>query len=83
MKQLIETSNESYLESLIGKPVVVWCLNYIYAGTLVGVDDDCLRLTDAKVVYETGPLSGALQDAQSLQGDAFVMRRCVEMLESR
>ena len=44
------------MERLIGKTVVLWCVNYIYSGTLVAVSGGTATLDDAVVVYETGEL---------------------------
>jgi hypothetical protein len=76
---VIEVEDEG-LVSLLGEQIIVWSLNYIYAGTLAGVNDTCLRLDDAKVVYETGPLTGTMQQsAQALKNPAYVMLHCIEM----
>lgn len=42
------------LGDLIGKKVTLYCLNYIYAGDLVGMDHQCVTLKNASIVYETG-----------------------------
>lgn len=68
------------LVGLLGERILVWSLNYIYEGDLVGVNDDCIRLDNAAVVYETGELSAKTRkDAQSLPHPAYVMLRCIEM----
>lgn len=75
MKRIVETTEASGLESLLGENVALWCECYIYAGKLVGVNDDCVVLADAKVVYETGPLADAgFEDAQPLPGDEWFVR---------
>ena len=56
MKRLVnvvETETDG-LEKLMGEYVQVWCLNYIYAGKLIGVNDKNVCLADSVVVYETG-----------------------------
>lgn len=57
MQEIIEVSGEG-LESLLGKIVTVFCMNYIYQGKLVGVNTTCIKLESASIVYETGPLNG-------------------------
>jgi hypothetical protein len=52
---VVETEGDG-LESLLGEFVQLWCLNYIYAGKLLGVNTDSVVLGDAVVVYETGKL---------------------------
>lgn len=53
--QVKEVDGEGLI-GLIGKQVTVWCMNYIYTGTLEGVNSTCIKLNPAKVVYETGSL---------------------------
>lgn len=58
MKTLVEVSGEG-LESLLNTNVLLYGLNYIYTGKLVGVNASFVKLEDAKIVYETGPYSGS------------------------
>lgn len=75
MKRLIETAETSGLESLLGEHVTLWCDCYIYAGQLVGVNEDDVELQDASIVYETGPLTEpGFKDAQQLPGDSWFVR---------
>ena len=61
-----QVENEG-LRALLGQKVSVWCNSYIYAGTLIGVNESCIKLEDASVVYETGPLTDkTFKDAQSI-----------------
>ena len=53
MKQIVEVSGEGF-ESLLGQQIEVRCNVYIYAGTLVGVNDRCIKLDRMAIVYETG-----------------------------
>jgi len=67
------------LEGLLGKRVTFFCMNYIYTGTLEGVNSTCVLLSDAKIVYETGPLTDkAWKDAQSLPGSWYIALSGVE-----
>jgi len=70
----IEDTADTGLAALLGERVQVWCMNYIYAGTLSGVNDHDIELSDAAVVYETGPLSTAPTDQQSLPGGVWYVR---------
>ena len=58
MKRLVkvEEIEGEGLVKLMGEHVMLFCLNYIYAGTLVGVNDKFILLEDASIVYETGEL---------------------------
>lgn len=80
MKRLIEENEQDGLLSLMGKRVTFWCVNYIYTGKLIGVNDVEVRLTDAAVVYETGPLTDGAgwKDSQPLPHDQFVRLSAVE-----
>ena len=66
------------LEGLMGKRVTIWCLNYIYGGKLVGVNETDIKLTDAVVVYETGELTGPYKSAQKFPTDWYVRTGCIE-----
>ena len=79
MKRVIEDISGQGLESLLGKPVQLWCMNYIYTGTLIGVDELDVLLTDAAVVYETGLLTEpGFKDAQSVGHDLYVRVGSIE-----
>jgi hypothetical protein len=61
------------------KHVTLFCMNYIYTGRLVGVNDDCVKLEDASVVYETGVFTEAKwADAQKLPGAWYVQKSAIE-----
>ena len=69
---VVEVEGEGLL-SLIGEQVILYCENYFYAGTLSGVNKDDVLLTDASIVYETGPHTDAnWKDAQKLPNDHYV-----------
>ena len=58
------------LESLLGQKVMLFCLNYIYAGTLSGVNNTFVQLENAQIVYETGAFNEkGFKDAQRLPGE--------------
>ena len=87
MKKLIEEVDEGKLieevdEGLIklmGQRVTFFCMNYIYTGKLVGVNDKDVMLTEASIVYETGPLNdGQWKEAQELPHDLFIMTNSIE-----
>jgi hypothetical protein len=82
MKKLVEVvtvQNEGLL-SLLGKKVTFFCLNYIYTGELVGVQDDCVLIKNPAIVYETGAFTGkSYKDVQSLCVDEFyIAKNCIE-----
>ncbi len=81
MKKLVEVQEVEGegLMSLLGDVVVLWCLNYIYTGKLVGVNATCVLLNKPSIVYETGSLTDSRwKDAQSLPQDQYVMISAIE-----
>ena len=75
MKKIVEVQEVSGegLESLLGEQVTLWCECYIYAGTLVGVNEKVVLLDDAKIVYETGVLNEkGFKNAQELPEKWYV-----------
>ena len=81
MKKLVEVQEVEGegLVALLGERVMIWCANYIYAGRLTGVNDTCVQLEDASVVYETGKLCEfGYKDNQSLPGTWYVQVGFIE-----
>lgn len=75
---VIEVPNQGLI-SLLGKRVTFYCLNYIYTGTLTGVNEYEVELTDPAIVYETGPYTDKKwKDAQPLPNKFFVVKSSVE-----
>ena len=73
-----EVENEG-LFALMGKRVTLFCGVYIYTGKLVGVNDTCVKLQDAGIVYETGSFSDKeWKDCQSLPNDWYVTTQSIE-----
>lgn len=67
------------LVALMGKRVMLFCLNYIYTGTLAGVNQTCVLLEEAAVVYETGAFDKkSFGDAQKLPFDLYVQTNAIE-----
>lgn len=79
MKKLIEEDENEGLIKLMGERVTFFCLNYIYTGKLTGVNDQCVKLEDAAIVYETGAFTDKeWKDAQKLPKPVYVMLQTVE-----
>ena len=80
MKKIIIEENSEGLVKLLGERVTFFCLNYIYVGELIGVNDDCILLKNPAIVYETGRFSDSnYSDEQSLCVDEFyVQKNCIE-----
>lgn len=81
MKKLVsvaEVEGEG-LMALLGERVTFFCGVYIYTGKLVGVNDNCVKIESASIVYETGRFTDKdWKDAQPLPNPVYVMLRNVE-----
>lgn len=67
------------LKCLIENRVLLMCCNYFYEGYLVHVDETDAILTDAAIVYETGPWTEKKwKDRQSLPGPVGVKIHAIE-----
>lgn len=76
--KLVEVTNEG-LVSLIDQTVTFFCVNYFYTGKIVGVNDHFVKITNASVVFETGPFTDKdWKDAQKLPNDIYVMLSAIE-----
>ena len=79
MKKIVEQVEGKGLGKLLGKNVTLFCMNYIYTGVLTGVNETCVLLTDAAIVYETGAFTERdWKDAQKLPHDWYVSITSIE-----
>jgi hypothetical protein len=79
MVKFIEENNDEGLASLHGKRVTLFCMNYIYTGDLVGINDVQVKLDNPAIVYETGSFTDkSWKDAQSLPHSIYVRLSAVE-----
>lgn len=77
-KKIEEVENEGLI-ALLGKTVTLFCVNYIYAGKLVGVNKSCVKLENAHIVYETGDFSThSFKDAQRVGKEFYVNTQAIE-----
>ena len=79
MKKIVQEVEGEGLTKLLGERVTLFCANYIYTGVLQGVNDTCVLLTDAGVVYETGAFSDkSWKDLQKLPSEWYVQIGAIE-----
>ena len=79
MKKIVNEVQGEGLEKLLGERVTLFCMNYIYTGVLTGVNDLCVLLTDAAIVYETGAFTEKnWKDVQNLPHDWYVSIASIE-----
>lgn len=79
MRKIVEDVSGEGLEKLLGEVVTLYCLNYIYTGTLMGVNASCVLLESASIVFETGPFTDkAWKNAQALPNAWYVQIGSIE-----
>lgn len=78
-KLIVEEKNEGLLK-LLGERVTFFCLNYIYVGKLIGINDTCILLENPSIVYETGAFTdNKYKDEQSLCiKEFYIALNCIE-----
>lgn len=79
MRKLVEEVAGEGLDNLLGEQVTLFCLNYIYSGKLKGVNQTCVLLGDAILVYDTGKVSDKdFTDSVPFPGDWYVQTAAIE-----
>jgi hypothetical protein len=81
MKKLVEVQEVEGegLTALLGEQVLLFCLNYIYTGKLIGVNLTCVLLEAPSIVYETGAFTDkSFKDAQKLPHELYVQTSAIE-----
>jgi len=79
MKVIVQEVDGEGLESFLGKNVTLFCGVYIYTGKCVGVNDICVKLENASIVYETGAFTDPQwKDAQKLPAAWYVSLQAIE-----
>ena len=81
MKKLVkveEVAGEG-LMGLLGERVTLYCPRYFYVGDLIGVNDECVMLENAAIIYDVGDhKSKKYATAEALPGVWYVMKGAVE-----
>jgi hypothetical protein len=84
MLKVVESAEDEGLLKLAGKNVLLLCANYFYTGKLMGINDTCVLLEDASIVYETGDwLAKEFKDAQKLPKPIYVQTASIESFMER
>jgi len=79
MDLIMGSKNQGGLRTLVGKRITLFCVNYIYTGKLIEVNDTSVVLTDPAIVYETGPLrTKKWKDAQNFPNKWHVQKNSIE-----
>lgn len=78
LKTIEEVDDEGFI-ALIGQRITVFCMNYIYTGDLVGVNDTQIKLDKPAIMYETGAFTDkSWKDAQSLPNTLYIRTAAIE-----
>lgn len=76
--QVTEVEGEGLI-GLLGKNVLIFCMNYIYTGELEGVNTNDILLKNPRIVYETGAFdSDSFTDAQKLPHSLYIRINSIE-----
>ena len=76
--QVIEVEQEGFL-ALLEETITCFCAVYIYTGKLVGVNDDCIKLENPAIVYETGSFDTKnWKDVQKLPNEIYIQKGMIE-----
>lgn len=79
VKKEVQMIDGEGLASLLGERVLLMCANYFYEGVLAGVNETCVLLEDAGIVYETGKWSDdEYADRQALKNPLYVQTAFIE-----
>jgi hypothetical protein len=79
MEILVEQKENEGLRALLGKRVTLFCCRYIYTGKLIGINDNCVKLTECGIVYDTGDFkSTSWNDYQELPNDFYIQTSAIE-----
>ncbi|MCP3684714.1 MAG: hypothetical protein GY861_18760 [bacterium] len=79
MKKIVEQVETEGLEKLLGERVTLFCCRYIYTGRLIGVNDNCVLLTNCGIVYSTGDFNDKeWSEYQKLPHDWYVATQSIE-----
>lgn len=53
MKQVIQENEANIIDEMLGKKVLIHCAMYHYAGEVVAIDSDFLKLKNPKIVLNS------------------------------
>lgn len=79
MKKIIVEEQGEGLIKLLGEKVTLYCQTWIYSGKLIGVNEDCVLLTEVSIVYDAGRHDKKDWElAEALPHDWYVMKSKIE-----
>lgn len=79
MEVLVKTDEQEGLRKFLGHRITLYCAVYIYSGKLTGVNETCVKLEDAEIVYNTGSFTDKKwETAEKLPNDWYVQTALIE-----
>lgn len=77
--QVTEVEGEG-LEAFLNRRIFVVCRSYFYAGTLTGINSDCILLEDACFVLQSGSFEGkGIVESEKVKGGKlYVSKNSIE-----
>jgi hypothetical protein len=76
--QVTEVEGEGLI-GLLGKKVILFCMNYFYSGTLEGVNKEDVLIQNPKIVFDTGEYSSkSFSTAEKLPFSLYVRISAIE-----
>jgi hypothetical protein len=80
MKKVIEESEGTTIEQMLGEKITFYCCRYIYTGVLKSIDEFSFQIDGAKIVYDTGEFTDpGWKDAEDFPKKVWnVTRQSVE-----
>lgn len=79
MQILVNTDEQEGLKKFLGQRITLYYAVYIYSGKLCGVNETCVKLEDAEIVYNTGSFTEKKwETAEKLPSDWYVQTALIE-----
>lgn len=78
MKKVIQVTDVEGegLEAFLNKRIFVVCRSYFYAGTLTGINNDCILLKDARFFFESGSFEDKwIAHSEKVKGGKFYVAK--------
>lgn len=77
-KLIVEEKNEGMMK-LLGEVITVYCMSFIYSGKLIGVNDECILIEGARIVYDTGGHNTKTwANSEPMPGEWYIMKNAIE-----
>lgn len=77
--QVTEVDGEGF-EAFLNKRIFVVCRSYFYAGTLTGINSECILIEDGRFVLESGSFEGkGITSSEKIKGGKiYIQKNAIE-----